>query len=123
MMTVETIGRIRREFFVQRKTIKEIARELRVSRNTVRKVVRSGATAFAYERETQPRPKLGAGWPLDGVCWRRTWRRRRARAADADPGVRGVARGGYAGGYDAVRRYATRWSTARGRASVAASSR
>ena len=42
MLTVETIGRIRREFFVQGKTIKEIARDLRVSRNTVRKVVRSG---------------------------------------------------------------------------------
>jgi hypothetical protein len=30
-----------------------------VSRNTVRKVLRSGATAFAYEREVQPLPKIG----------------------------------------------------------------
>lgn len=44
--------------FRQGKTIKEIARELRVSRNTVPRVVRSGETAFAYEREVQPRPKL-----------------------------------------------------------------
>jgi len=64
MLTVETIGRIRREFFVQGKTIKEIARDLRVSRNTVRKIVRSGATAIAYDRETQPRPKLGR-WTAD----------------------------------------------------------
>src|SRR6187549_605560 len=59
MLTVETIGRIRREHFLKGKTIKEIARDLRVSRNTVRKVLRSGETSFEYEREVQPRPKLG----------------------------------------------------------------
>ena len=56
---METIGRIRREYFLKGKAIKEIARDLRVSRNTVRKVVRSGATSFAYDRDVQPRPKLG----------------------------------------------------------------
>src|SRR4029453_5319982 len=59
MLTVETIGRIRREHFLKGKTIKEIARDLKVSRNTVRKVLRSGETSFEYEREVQPRPKLG----------------------------------------------------------------
>ena len=58
-MVVETIARIRREFFVKGKSIKEIVRDLKVSRNTVRKVLRSGATAFTYEREVQPLPKLG----------------------------------------------------------------
>ena len=37
MLIVETIGRIRREHFVQGKSIKEIARTLKLSRNTVRK--------------------------------------------------------------------------------------
>jgi AraC-like DNA-binding protein len=59
MLIVETIGRIRREHFSKGKSIKEIARDLKVSRNTVRKVLRSGETAFSYEREIQPRPKLG----------------------------------------------------------------
>jgi hypothetical protein len=59
MLTVETIGRIRREHFIKGKTIREIARDLKVSRNTVRKVLRSGETAFEYERNVQPRPKLG----------------------------------------------------------------
>jgi transposase len=59
MLTVETIGRIRREHFIKGKTIKEIARDLKVSRNTVRRVLRSGATSFEYERDVQPRPKLG----------------------------------------------------------------
>jgi predicted transcriptional regulator len=64
MLVVETIGRIRREHFVKGKTIKQIARDLKLSRNTVRKVLRSGETAFAYEREVQPRPKLGR-WRAD----------------------------------------------------------
>src|SRR5215470_8692678 len=59
MLVVETVARIRREHFVKGKTIKEIARDLGVSRNTVRKVLRSGETSFEYERNVQPRPKLG----------------------------------------------------------------
>jgi predicted transcriptional regulator len=65
MLVVETIARIRREHFVQGKTIKEIARDLGVSRNTVRKVLRSGETSFEYERTVQPRPKLGRAAVLD----------------------------------------------------------
>ena len=57
---METVGRIRRAYFVQHRTIKAIARELKLSRNTVRKVIRSGETAFSYSRDVQPRPKLGA---------------------------------------------------------------
>jgi len=114
MLTVETIGRIRREFFVQGKTIKEIARDLRVSRNTVRKIVRSGRTEAEYERETQPRPKLG----------RWTTELEELLAANADKSPREQLtlvrvfeelRGrGYEGGYDAVRRYARSWSVAHG---------
>ena len=59
MLVVETVARIRREHFVKGKTIREIARDLNVSRNTVRKVLRSGASAFGYQRDVQPRPKLG----------------------------------------------------------------
>ena len=69
MLTMETIGRIRREHFVKGKTIKEITRDLKVSRNTVRKVLRSGETAFEYEREVQPRPSRTASFAcaLDNV--------------------------------------------------------
>jgi hypothetical protein len=59
MLVVETIAKIRRAFFVQKKPIKAICRELRVSRKVVRKVIRSEATEFRYERGTQPLPKLG----------------------------------------------------------------
>src|SRR6516165_870415 len=109
MLTVETIGRIRREFYVKGKTIKEIVRDLKVSRNTVRKVLRSGATSFEYEREIQPRPKLGA-WraTLDESVAEKAGRAERERLAliRACEALGGL---GYAGGYDAVRRYARGW--------------
>ena len=59
MLVVETIAKIRRAYFVQKKAIKEICRELKVSRKVVRRVVRSGATEFVYERKVQPQPKIG----------------------------------------------------------------
>src|SRR6202161_4229256 len=120
MLVVETIARIRREHFIKGKTIKEIARDLKVSRNTVRKVLRSGETSFEYERVVQPRPKLGR-WAaeLDGLL-----------AGDAAKSARAQLtlirvfeelRGrGYDGGYDAVRRYARRWSKERGESTATA---
>ncbi len=120
MLTVETIGRIRREYFLKGKAIKEIARDLRVSRNTVRKVVRSGETSFAYDRDVQPRPKLGR-WTaeLDELLAGNvaTVAREQRTLIRIFEDLRGR---GYAGGYDAVRRYARRWSEARGHSTAAA---
>src|SRR5258705_9252294 len=59
MLVVETIAKIRRAYFVHGQPIKAICRELGVSRKVVRKVIRSEATEFRYERETQPLPKMG----------------------------------------------------------------
>ena len=85
-----------------------------MSRNTVRKVLRSGETSFEYERVVQPRPKLGR-WAaeLDGLL-----------AGNAAKSAReqltlirifeDLRERGYDGGYDAVRRYARRWSKERG---------
>jgi len=120
MLIVETIARIRREHFVKGKTIKEIARDLGVSRNTVRKVLRSGETSFEYERTVQPRPKLGR-WTaeLDGFL--------EGNAAKSPREQLTLIRiyeelrdRGYAGSYDAVRRYAGRWAKQYGQATAAA---
>ena len=106
MLVVETVGRIRREHFVQGKSIKEIARDLRMSRNTVRKVLRSGKTVFDYEREVQPLPKLGQ-WRVDLeemlVSNETKGSRERLTLMRIYEALRGL---GYEGGYDAVRRYA-----------------
>jgi transposase len=110
MLVVETIGRIRREHLVKGKSIKEIARDLKISRNTVRKILRSGETSFSYEREVQPRPRLGR------------WKGDLDRMLTANAGISARERLtlirlfeelrllGYDGGYDAVRRYARTWS-------------
>jgi transposase len=120
MLVVETIGRIRREHFVKGKSIKEIVRDLKISRNTVRKVLRSGETCFDYQREAQPRPKLGR-WTED---------LERLLAANAEKAMRErltlirifetLRDLGYEGGYDAVRRYAKVWRRAHSAVTAAA---
>ena len=110
MLVVETIGRIRREHLVKGKSIKEIARDLKISRNTVRKILRSGETSFSYEREVQPRPRLGR-WKADLdrmlTANTETSARERLTLIRLFEELRTL---GYEGGYDAVRRYARTWS-------------
>src|SRR5271169_4038023 len=118
MLTVETIGRIRREYFLKGKTIKEIVRDLKVSRNTVRKVLRSGATSFEYDRDVQPRPKLGR-WTADLDELLAGNAAKAAREQLTLIRIFEELRGrGYEGGYDAVRRYARRWAKDRGTATA-----
>jgi transcriptional regulator with XRE-family HTH domain len=120
MLVVETIARIRRERLIKGKTIKEIARDLKVSRNTVRRVLRSGETRFEYEREVQPRPKLGR-WTdeLDGLLADNAAKSAREQLTliRVFEELRGR---GYEGGYDAVRRYARRCAKERGHWTAAA---
>ena len=110
MLVVETIGRIRREHLVKGKSIKEIARDLKISRNTVRKILRSEETSFSYEREVQPRPRLGR-WKADLdrmlTANTETSARERLTLIRLFEELRTL---GYEGGYDAVRRYARTWS-------------
>jgi transposase len=120
MLVVETVARIRREHFIKGKTIKEIARDLKVSRNTVRRILRSGETSFEYEREVQPRPKLGR-WTAELDELLASNAAKAAREQLTLIRIFEELRGrGYDGGYDAVRRYARRWAKERGQAMAAA---
>ena len=109
MLVVETIARIRREYFVKGKPIKEIVRDVKVSGNTVRKVIRSQATAFTYDRRVQPMPKLGP-WTaeLERMLEANETKSKRERLTllRISEALEGL---GYGGGYDAVRRYAKAW--------------
>src|SRR6202166_1123720 len=91
-----------------------------MSRNTVRKVLRSGETSFEYEREVKPRPKLGR-WAadLDGLLASNVAKSAREQLTliRIFEELRGR---GYDAGYDAVRRYARRWSQERGQSTAAA---
>ena len=114
MLVVETIARIRREALVKGKAIKAIARDLHLSRNTVRKVLRSNETSFTYERDVQPRPKLGE-WTdtLEEMLVANAVKPRRARLRLTRI-YEALCERGYEGGYDAVRRYARDWQRRQG---------
>ncbi len=120
MLVVETIAKIRHAYFSQKKTIKAICRDLHVSRKVVRKVIRSNATEFRYERESQPTPKMGP-WldRLEALLEEneRKPARERLTLIRIFEELRGL---GYAGGYDAVRRHGANWRTRRGAASAQA---
>jgi transposase len=120
MLVVETIAKIRRAHFAQGKTIKAICRELKVSRKVVRKVLRSGATAFEYERTVQPLPRIGP-WKddLDRLLASNEAKavRERLTLIRIFEELRAL---GYDGGYDAVRRYARGWQRERSSSTAAA---
>jgi transposase len=116
MLIVETIAKVRRAYFIQQKPIKAICREFGLSRKVVRKVIRSDATEFRYERGRQPRPRIDP-WRdrLDGLLLanEEAPARERLTLIRIFEELSGL---GYEGGYDAVRRYARIWQTARGAA-------
>ena len=86
----------------------------------MRKVLRSEETSFSYERQVQPRPKLGR-WKEELV---------RLLAANAEAPARErltlirlfeeLRALGYEGGYDAVRRYAAVWAQSNASATASA---
>jgi transposase len=120
MLVVETIAKIRRAYFVHGQPIKAICRDLGVSRKVVRKVIRSEATEFRYEREAQPLPRIGP-WSdkLDQLLSVNEGKASRERLTLIRL-FEELRSCGYAGGYDAVRRYARRWSKERGATTAAA---
>ena len=115
---METVAKIRRVHFIEGKPIRQICRELQVSRNTVRKLIRSGATEFTYDRVTQPRPKIDP-WrlELDAILAKNTRRSKRERLTLVRI-YEELRNRGYGRGYDAVRRYAAKWSKATQEASA-----
>jgi transposase len=94
--------------------MKRISRELHVSRNTVRKILRSGETAFGYERERQPKPRIDP-WRAQIDVYLSANRVKPARDRLTLIRIFEELCGlGYQGSYDAVRRYARSWAKAQG---------
>ena len=73
MKSVDTIARVRHAFHVEGWSLKRISRELHVSRNTVRRILRSNETSFSYERERQPKPRIGPWQGSSMRCSTVTW--------------------------------------------------
>ena len=98
---MESIAKVRRDYFVDKKSIKKITRDCQLSKNTVRKIIRSEATAFEYQR-TFPQPKLGEyteqlkTWLESDAALPRKQRRHAKRLHQQ------LAELGYAGAYDSM---------------------
>jgi orotate phosphoribosyltransferase-like protein len=69
MKGVDTIARIRREFFIRGRSIKEIARDFHVSRNTAREVLRSAATALTTSVRCSPCRSSASGGLISIACF------------------------------------------------------
>ncbi|MEO9120968.1 MAG: IS21 family transposase [Solirubrobacteraceae bacterium] len=112
MLVVETVVRVRREY-AGGKPIKAIARDLRLSRKVVRKAIRAPEGAFDYHRTVQPLPRIGPFQDrlntllVENEARSRRDRLRMTRIHDL------LLRDGFEGSYDAVRRYAARWTAER----------
>jgi len=119
MLTVDTIGRIRREHFVGKRSIREISRLLRVSRKVIRKALREPETKFAYAREVQPRPRLGVFIErLESLLEENSGRPARERLT-ARRLHELLCAEGYAGAYDSVQRHVRDWRRDRGKTDAA----
>ena len=121
MVTVDTIGKVRRAHFVQGRKIKAIAREMKLARNTVREIIRAEAqTEHRYVRKDQPLPQLGAHvTPLEAMLVANLTVSRRERLTYQRM-FEELRSGGYTGGYDAVRRFGGAWAVREGERTAAA---
>jgi transposase len=121
MISVDTIAKVRRAYFVEKHSIKRIARDQRLARNTVRTIVRGdGETERHYEREHQPMPQLGRFVTvLDAMLAANATRPKRERLTYQRI-FEELRLDGYRGGYDNIRRYAKVWAMREGVASVEA---
>jgi len=105
MLNVETIRKVRQAHFREGKSIREITRELNIARNTVRNIIRSGVTDLVYERNDQPRPKLGSFIERLSELLKEDSAKPVRHRKSAQILFEQLQREGYEGGYDAVRRY------------------
>lgn len=115
MVTVDTIGRVRRAYFVQKRSIKAIARDLKLARNTVRSIIRTEAeTERRYDRRAQPMPQLGAFVPALEAMLSANARRPKRERLTYQRIFEELRLEGYRGSYDAVRRYGQAWAAREG---------
>ena len=115
MLIVETIAKIRRYYFVEKRGIKQISRDLNISRNTVRKVIRSGNTKHEYTRKIQPLPKLGPYLEILDEQLEKDWQKPKKKRMTAIRLWEFLTDQGYEGSYDSIQRYVRRWRLEKGK--------
>lgn len=106
---METIAKIRRDYYVAGKSIRGIARDRKLSRNTVRKVIREGRTKFQYVRTKQPLPKLEKHREQLEALLSSNQKMHRKQRRTLRQMHEELCSEGYEGSYDAVCHYARKW--------------
>ena len=112
MLNVETIRKVRKAHFVDGKGIREIARTFHLARNTVREIIRSGKVDHKYQRNAQPRPKLGVFAERLSTLLKEDKPKPPKHRRSAQILFEQLQREGYEGGYDTLRRYVSAWKSA-----------
>ncbi|MDX8414473.1 MAG: IS21 family transposase [Mariprofundales bacterium] len=108
---METIAKVRRDYYAAGKSLKQIARERNLSRNTVRKIIRSDATAFEHKRSKTSEPHTVIGdysqqimkWLEEDSQLGRKRRRSAKRIYEL------LCQEGYDGAYDSIQRFVKQW--------------
>jgi len=106
---VETIGKIRRRYFVNGETISQIARDFHLTRKTVRKLIKNTDPNPKYVRRHQSQPKLGAFQAVLEDRLKTDSQRPKRERRTAQRLYEGLQREGYAGAYDSVQRFVRHW--------------
>jgi len=110
MISLDTISRVRLDHFRHGKKIKEIVRLRGISRNSVRKIIRNEEIVDPrYERSHQTFPKLGDYIERLEEMLEVNEKRCRKERFRLTRIFDDLARLGFEGGYDSVRRFAKRW--------------
>lgn len=117
MLIMETIAKIRRLYYVEKKGFKTIARELRLSKNTVKQVIRSDKTEQSYQRSRQSYRVLGKYTEhlIEQLRFDVSEPKRRRRTAKKLYDE--LKAQGYQGSYDAVQEYVLGWRKRQGSSS------
>lgn len=109
MLIMETIGKIRRLYYVQGKEFKTIARELKLSKNTVKKILRTAITKAQYKSSHRGYRVLGDYVDCLKERLRGDLQESRRRRRTAKKLYLELQSEGYKGSYDAVHEFVVHW--------------
>ncbi len=116
MITMEMIGKIRRMFFRDKKSLHEIAKRTRLSRNTIRKWIRNTEEVAepAYQRSKKPGKLTAFHESLEQALKADSLRHKRNRRTAKDLYAQ-IKLDGYQGGYTGVTDFIRAWREREGK--------
>jgi len=114
MLIMETIAKIRRQYYVDKKGYKTIARDLKLSKNTVKKVIKEDLLKTEYKRSEKKYRVLEEytdylSNSLEADSLEKQRRRRSAKQLYFE-----IMAQGYSGSYEAVNNFVNQWRRDKG---------